>query len=192
MREFDEESIARLRGIFDVRKADRIEPEGLRPASVLVPLVNRGDGWSMVFSLRSDDLPVHGGQISFPGGALEEGEIPEQAAIRETEEEVGISRDGIELIGRLDDLIARTGFVVTPFVGVIQPQDEYKIQPTEVVEVFEAPMSVLLHPDNPEIRYLEYRKKTYPIYFYRHEAYEIWGITGRILKSFLDLARLTV
>ena len=96
MRSFDGESMGRLRGILGERPADYIAPGEFRPAAVLVALVERGGTWSVVLSRRSDELPVHSGQISFPGGALENGELPEDAAIREAGEEVGIDRDRIK------------------------------------------------------------------------------------------------
>lgn len=186
----DSSFVARLGAALAQRPAARIEPGSLRPAAVLICLVENPEGYSILFSKRSDELPVHSGQISFPGGAIEDGETPEQAALREAEEEVGIPRGEIELIGRLDDLVARSGFIVAPIVGVTRGNQRYVLQPTEVVEAFEAPLEILLDPENPEIRYVGYKGKTFPIYFYHYDSKEIWGITGRILKSFLDVVRL--
>ena len=128
------------------------------------------------------------GQIAFPGGAVEEGETLAAASVREAQEEVGIAPERVELIGRLDDLVtANTGFLVAPFVGVIHERIEYVLQESEVDEVFEVPVDALLAPSQPEVRYVTYQRKKYPAYFYRHLDYEIWGLTGRILKTFLDL-----
>ncbi|HEY5610750.1 MAG TPA: CoA pyrophosphatase, partial [Thermoanaerobaculia bacterium] len=108
------------------------------------------------------------------------------------EEEVGVPRECVELIGRLDDVITRTGFLVAPFVGVVETRIEYVLQPSEVVEVFEVPLEALLDESQPEIRYMTYRDSVYPVYFYCHDGVEIWGLTARMLKSCLDLVRLAV
>ena len=91
------------------------------------------------------------------------------------------------MIGRLDDLITNSGFLVAPFVGVIDQRIDYVLQAAEVDEVFEVPVDALLDESQPDVRYVAFRKRQYPAYFYRYEQYEIWGLTGRILKGFLDL-----
>jgi hypothetical protein len=92
----------------------------------------------------------------------------------------------VEVIGRLDDLVTHSGFLVAPFAGVIDQRIDYVLQASEVDEVFEVPIEALLSPQQPEVRYVPFRNKRYPAYFYRYEQYEIWGLTGRILKHFLD------
>jgi len=174
------------------RPAIALDAPEYRRAAVLVPLVRDGDGWSILFSRRADNLAAHSGQIAFPGGAVEAGETLELAAVRETEEEVGIARDRVELIGRLDDIITNSGFLVAPFVGTIATRIEYILSESEVAEVFEVPIDALLAIDQPEVRYVPFRDKRFPAYFYRYDRYEIWGLTGRMLKAFLDLVWLTV
>jgi 8-oxo-dGTP pyrophosphatase MutT (NUDIX family) len=184
---FDDTSLARLRGIVGARPAVAIDAPQYRRACVLIPLVRTNGDWSILFSRRSPNLAAHSGQIAFPGGAVEEGEALEAAATRETEEEVGIPPSSVALIGRLDDLITNSGFLVAPFVGVIDQRIEYVLQVSEVEEVFEVPVEALLQPSQPDVRYVAFRQRQYPAYFYRYERYEIWGLTGRILKAFLDL-----
>jgi len=184
---FGEASLARLREIVAARPAIAIDAPQYRRACVLIPLVFIDGAWSILFSRRSPNLAAHSGQIAFPGGAVEEGEALDAAAVREAEEEVGIPAGHVELIGRLDDLITNSGFLVAPFVGVITERIDYVLQESEVDEVFEVPVEALLQPEQPEVRYVAFRKRQYPAYFYRYEQYEIWGLTGRILKSFLDL-----
>jgi 8-oxo-dGTP pyrophosphatase MutT (NUDIX family) len=183
---FDDAALARLRTILAARPAIEIHAPKLKRAAVLVPLVPNGNGWSLLFSRRSASLAAHSGQIAFPGGGVEPGEALEAAAVREAHEEVGIASDRIELIGRLDDLVTNSGFLVAPFVGVIDERVDYVLQTSEVEEVFEVPIEALLAPDQPEVRYVAFREKKYPAYFYRYERHEIWGLTGRILKHFLD------
>ncbi|HEX8253414.1 MAG TPA: CoA pyrophosphatase [Thermoanaerobaculia bacterium] len=184
---FDDAALARLRGILANRPAVEIVAPQHRRACVLIPLVRNGTGWSVLFTRRSEALAAHSGQIAFPGGSVENGESLERAAVREAEEEVGIPAQRVELIGRLDDLITHSGFLVAPFVGVVQERVSYVIQESEVVEVFEVPLEALLDPRNPEVRRVPFREKQFPAYFYHHGPHEIWGLTGRMLKAFLDL-----
>jgi len=183
---FDDAALVRLRAILAARPAIAIDAPKLKRAAVLIPIVPNDGGWSLLFSRRSANLAAHSGQIAFPGGGVEPGESLESAAIREAHEEVGISSDHIELIGRLDDLVTNSGFLVAPFVGIVDERIDYVLQASEVEEVFEVPIEALLNPEQPEVRYVAFRGKNYPAYFYRHEQHEIWGLTGRILKHFLD------
>jgi 8-oxo-dGTP pyrophosphatase MutT (NUDIX family) len=189
---FTDASLEKLRALLAQRTAIALDAPEYRRAAVLVPLVRDGDGWTILFSRRADNLAAHSGQIAFPGGAVEAGETLELAAVRETEEEVGIARDRVELIGRLDDIITNSGFLVAPFVGTITTRLEYILSESEVAEVFEVPIDALLAIDQPEVRYVQFRDRRYPAYFYRYDRYEIWGLTGRMLKAFLDLVWLTV
>ncbi|HEY8182741.1 MAG TPA: CoA pyrophosphatase [Thermoanaerobaculia bacterium] len=187
MSRFTDASLDRLRQILGRRPAIEITAPEYRRACVLVPIVRVHDAWSILFSRRSANLAAHSGQIAFPGGAVEEGEALEAAAIREAEEEVGIHRGAVELIGRLDDVTTNSGFLVAPFVGVIQERIDYVLQEAEVTEVFEVPIEALLDIAQPEVRFVPFRERKYPAYFYRYRDYEIWGLTGRMLKAFLDL-----
>jgi mutator protein MutT len=184
---FDDAALDRLRVILRNRPAVEIHAPQHRRACVLIPLIRNGGGWSILFTRRSEHLAAHSGQIAFPGGSVEQGETLERAAMREAEEEVGIPSQHVELIGRLDDVITHSGFLVAPFAGVIHEPIDYVMQEAEVVEVFEVPVEALLDVSNPEVRYVPFRNKQYPAYFYRHGPHEIWGLTGRMLKAFLDL-----
>jgi 8-oxo-dGTP pyrophosphatase MutT (NUDIX family) len=183
----DDAAISRLRSIFAQRPAVEIHAPQHRRACVLIPLVRRGGSWSVLFTVRSANLAAHGGQISFPGGSVEAGEGLEDAARREAEEEVGIPRERVELIGRLDDLVTHSGFLVAPFAGIIDEPGSFRMQESEVVEIFEVPLEALLDPGTPEVRYVPFRGTDYPAYFYRYGRFEIWGLTGRMLKAFLDM-----
>lgn len=184
---FDDDALVRLRDRLAKRPAIGIDAPQFRRASVLIPLIRNADRWSILFTRRAENLAAHSGQIAFPGGAVEDGETLEQAATRETEEEVGIRSRDVELIGRLDDLVTNSGFLVAPFVGVVHEPIEYVMQEAEVVEVFEVPIDAFLDPARPEVRYVTFQERSYPAYYYLYEQYEIWGLTGRMLKSFLDL-----
>jgi mutator protein MutT len=185
---FDERALERLRDTLAQRPAIEIDAPQHRRASVLIPLIREDDGsYVLVFSRRAENLAAHGGQIAFPGGSVEDGETLEEAVTREAEEEVGIPRTSVELIGRLDDLITNSGFLVAPYCGIVHERVEYVMQQSEVAEVFEVPVEALLDEKQPEVRFVTFRTRRYPAYFYRYRDYEIWGLTGRIVKSFLDL-----
>jgi 8-oxo-dGTP pyrophosphatase MutT (NUDIX family) len=183
---FDDVALTRLRAILAARPALEIDAPSLKRAAVLIPLIPTDDGWSLLLSRRSANLAAHSGQIAFPGGGVEAGEPLEAAAVREAHEEVGIASERVELIGRLDDLITNSGFLVAPFAGLIDQRIDYVLQAAEVDEVFEVPIEALLKPDQPQVRYVAFRNKRYPAYYYSYEQHEIWGLTGRILKHFLD------
>ena len=190
---FDDSSLERLRAMLARRPAVEIDAPEHRRASVLIPLIRANDGtWSLIFSRRAENMAAHSGQIAFPGGSVEPGETLEAAVTREAEEEVGIPRHHVELFGRHDDLITNSGFLVAPFCGIVHERVEYVMQQSEVVEVFEVPIDALLADGQPEVRYVAFRKRSYPAYFYRFGAYEIWGLTGRIVKSFLDLVWMSL
>jgi 8-oxo-dGTP pyrophosphatase MutT (NUDIX family) len=119
------------------------------PAAVLVPLVERAEGFTILFTQRTADLKSHAGQISFPGGRLEPADPDAVAgALRETAEEIGLDASHIEILGRLDPYVTVTGYEVTPVVGAVTPPFELKADPTEVADIFEVPLAFFLDPAN--------------------------------------------
>lgn len=192
MKPFDTAALKTLRHILAARPADHFDMDWLKRASVLIPLVPIDGSWHLLFSRRSMDLAVHSGQISFPGGGANEDESLADAALREMEEEIGIDSSIVEIIGRLDDVITHTGFLVAPFVGIVATRPEYVLQESEVDEIFEVPIEELLAEGTPGVRYVDYKGLDYPVYSYPTEYMEIWGLTGRILKAFIDVVRLAV
>ena len=155
------------------------------PAAVLVPLINRDDGLTVLFTERSRDLPDHPGQISFPGGRVEPGDADAGiAALREAEEEVGLSRERVTLLGRLEPYETVTGYRVTPVVGWVEPPVEIKADPVEVADVFEVPLAFLLEPANLQRHFRmvgNIRRDYYAIPY--GERY-IWGATAAMLLIF--------
>src|SRR5262249_45138167 len=129
----------------------------IKPAAVLAPIVKRDSGWTMLFTQRAHDLPSHAGQISFPGGRMEQGETPVQTALRETQEEIGLDERFIEPIGGWNAYETGTGFRIVPIVGLIAPAFALTLDAREVAETFEVPVDFLLNPANHERREGEWR-----------------------------------
>ena len=155
------------------------------PAAVLVPLINRDDGLTVLFTERSRDLPDHPGQISFPGGRVEPGDADAGiAALREAEEEVGLSRERVTLLGRLEPYETVTGYRVTPVVGWVEPPFEIKADPVEVAEVFEVPLAFLLEPANLQQHFRIVGNTRRDYYAIPYGERYIWGATAAMLLIF--------
>ena len=157
-------------------------------AAVLVPLVNRGGGVRVLFTQRTLHLDDHAGQISFPGGRVEAGDASrEETALRETEEEIGIARGSVAVLGRLPDYEIPSGFRIAPVVGWIEPPFEVKPDPHEVAAVFEAPLGHFLDARNYQRREYRFRGRHRHYLAVPHEGRYIWGATAGMLYS---LARM--
>lgn len=177
----------RVRGDYELNP-DFGTPPRWREAAVLVPLVDHPDGLTMIFTERTAHLAAHAGQVSFPGGQIEPDDVdPEDAALRETEEEIGLSRKSIEVLGRLDIYLTRTGFRVTPVVGLVRPPFHLRPDPEEVAEVFEVPLSIILSPDNPQEVSREILGKPRRFYAFPYQGHFIWGATAGMLVNLRDL-----
>ena len=172
---------------------DRLEPPPppLKPAAVLVPIVEHADALTVLLTKRTDHLADHAGQVSFPGGRIEpEDPDPERAALREAHEEVGLPADRVELVGRLDIYRTRTGFEVVPVVGLVRPPlDDLKPDPYEVAEVFEVPLSFILDPINHELHTRELRGMTRTFYVLPYQGRNIWGATAGMLVNLAQVLR---
>ena len=186
----------RLRGdhdlnpVFDPALYDPGRP--LRDAAVLVPIVDRPEGLTVLLTRRSPHLPDHAGQISFPGGGIDPGDADaEAAALRETEEEIGLARRHVTLIGRLDTYIVRTGFSVVPVVGLLRPPFDLRAEAGEVDEIFEVPLPFFLAPASRLLHSRMFRGAERFFYAYPYGDYYIWGATAGILSNLCDVLRET-
>lgn len=166
------------------------KPVKLKPAAVLVPIVDRPDGMTILLTQRTDHLHDHAGQISFPGGRAEPSDADLQAtALRETEEEVGLPRDRIDLVGQLDIYVTRTGFEVTPVVGIVNPPFPVKPDPFEVADVFEVPLSFIVDPNNHEQDSRMHNGVARQFYVLPFEGRYIWGATAGMLVNLSEVLR---
>lgn len=162
--------------------------EVLTAAAVLVPLVERADGLTILLTQRTDHLRDHAGQISFPGGRIEASDASEEAAaLREADEEIGLHPGLVELVGRLDVYNTRTGFEVTPIVGLVDPVHTLKPDPFEVADVFEVPLTVVMDATNHERHSAQFRGKLRHYYVLSYENRYIWGATAGMLINLYEV-----
>ncbi len=175
-------------GAFDLLRATGLELGEIptQPAAVLVPIVLHQKP-AILLTARAQHLRRHAGQVAFPGGRLEPGESPEDAALRETEEEIGLPRDWPRVLGRMPQHLTGTGYAVTPVLGLLAPGFSLVPDANEVEEAFELPLSVLLDPDAPRREAREWKGKLREYWVWPHERHYIWGATASIL---VNLARV--
>ena len=169
----------------------RAQGRAVTPASVLVPIVAREHGLTVLLTQRSEHLTDHGGQISFPGGRREESDAsPVETALRETEEEVGLDRRHAEVLGILPDYFTGTGYKVTPVVAIVQPPFEVNADPEEVAEVFEVPLAFLMDGAHHQLRDVELPNGTRrTFYSMPYQRYFIWGATAGMLRNLFHFLR---
>ena len=159
----------------------------LKCAAVLVPLVWQDDEWHLLFTRRTDKVESHKGQVSFPGGACDEGEtLPEQTALREAEEEIGLQASGIRVLGRLANLITISYFRVTPVVGVVKWPTVFRVGEHEVARVFTIPLGWLANETNRWQFEIPGTKRSV-IAYHPYDGELLWGATARMTVDFLKV-----
>ena len=163
-------------------------PAAPTPAAVLIGLVEHPEGLAVLLTQRTAHLTAHAGQISFPGGRIE-GEDADavDAALRETEEEVGLTRDRVRVVGRLDNYVTGTGFEITPIVGIVMPPFALAIDPFEVAEAFEVPLAFILDRRNHQRVARESAGRTRAFFVLPFEGRNIWGATAGILVNLAEV-----
>ncbi|MAU40701.1 MAG: CoA pyrophosphatase [Kordiimonas sp.] len=160
----------------------------LKPAAVLVPLVERQAGLTVLLTQRASHLNKHAGQISFPGGRSDaQDRNAMETALRETKEEIGIERQLIDIAGAMDDYETVTGFTVTPVIGFVQPTFELEIDRNEVDDAFEVPLDFLMDPGNHQLQSRIHKGHERHFYAVPYENRYIWGATAAMLVRFSQL-----
>jgi 8-oxo-dGTP pyrophosphatase MutT (NUDIX family) len=160
-------------------------PREIRPAAVLVPVVGRESGLTVLFTRRTAHLNDHAGQISFPGGRSEPGDASTaETALRETAEEIGLEASRVEVLGELSQYVTVTGYRVTPVVGLVFPPFELKPDEFEVAEVFEVPLDFLIDPANHQRNSIVYEGGARHYYAVPYGDHYIWGATAGMLMNF--------
>ena len=159
----------------------------LRPAAVLVPVWQRPEGAGVILTKRSSHLKHHPGQIAFPGGKVDATDAsPEAAALRETQEEIGLHPTRVEILGTLPVHETVTGFAITPFVGMVRGPFDPVPEAGEVDEVFTVPLSHVLTPARFAIERRRWMGVWRRYYAVPYGPYYIWGATARILRGLAD------
>lgn len=161
-----------------------------RQAAVLMPVFELDCEYHFLLTRRTEEVQTHKGQISFPGGMREGKESLMDTALRETYEEVGIGRDRIEILGRFHDYMAITQFRVTPFAAFLHAPFTVKPQVSEVAEILHVPFRTFTDPRLLRIEKTTIAKKETDVYYYAFGAHQIWGLTARIIKEFMDALKL--
>lgn len=174
-------------------------PSGLhqgepRSAAVLIPLLRKENVWHVLLTRRTDTLPEHSGQVAFPGGRVESGDInPEDTALREAREEIGLKPTDVQVLGRLNDFVTITNYRVTPVVGVIPWPFSLHLEKREVSRVFTIPLEWLADPANREEQ-LRSLPPPYPpvtvIYFHPYDNEILWGASARFTVTLLKILSL--
>jgi len=169
---------------FAVYGDDGAGRSGTTAAAVLIPVIAQAQGLTVLFTQRTQHLKSHSGQVSFPGGRAEPGDASaEFTALREAQEEIGLALERVEILGRLPEYHTRTGFRVTPVIGLIQPPLELTPDPREVESVFEVPLSFLLDPANRQRRTREFQGRSVGFYVFEYQGHMIWGATAGMLVN---------
>jgi len=156
---------------------------GLRPAAVLVPVIDRHPVPTVLLTMRPLSMPHHAGQVSFPGGVMERGETPMRAALREAREETGLAPEMADPLGFLPARPTGTGFCVAPLVARIDPSFAPIPCPREVEEVFEIPLPDLMNPDGHAREYIHTRDGMRVYWVMRHDGRRVWGATAAMLRA---------
>lgn len=178
---------APLRSDHDLNPDWDEPPPSPREAAVLAPIVKRPGGWTLLLTERSRDLAMHSGQVAFPGGRIDVTDAsPLAAALRETEEEVGLDRRFIEPIGAWDRYETITGYRVTPIVALVEPGFTLTLAHGEVAAAFETPLSFLMNPANHEKREAELRGRKRYYYAMPYDGHFIWGATAGMIRALYE------
>jgi 8-oxo-dGTP pyrophosphatase MutT (NUDIX family) len=176
----------RLRKALNARKPRRVSLADARDAAVLIPVVG-SPAPTLIFTVRTETLPSHKGQISFPGGSIDPDENAVQAALRETHEEVGIEPGAVEVVGELDSMPTFvSGYVIAPVVGWLDEMPALVPNPAEVAEVLTVPIADLVEDIRAQPGFI-HRGQTYPTEAWLWHDHVIWGVTARLLRTFLVL-----
>ena len=176
------------RGDHDLNPGMTPPNAALRPAAVLVPLIDRAEGMSVLLTQRTAHLSAHAGQIAFPGGRVEpEDSDAVAAALRETEEEIGLARERVTLVGRLDTYVTGTGFEITPVVGIVSTPFALTVDPFEVADVFEVPLSFVLDPGNHRRTERDFEQRRRVFFVLPYQGRNIWGATAGMLVNLAEV-----
>ncbi len=174
----------RLAEVGDLDLVDRERLTSIRPAAVLIPVIPRPHGPTALLTQRPDTMASHPGQVAFPGGKVDNIDADEvAAALREAEEEVGVDPSSVELIARSAPYVTGTAFRITPVIGVLPPDFEARPDPTEVADVFEAPLEFLFNTTNHQTGQAYWKGRHRRYVEMPWQGFRIWGVTAGIIRD---------
>jgi len=184
--------IQQIQNLLSSRQRRVIEHPPFSHAAVLVPLFQKEGDCHLLFTKRSEEVKYHKGEISFPGGVVDEEDRELiHTALREAHEEIGLKESDVQIIGVLDDIVTITEFIVTPIVGLFPYPYPFKVSEVEIAELIEVPIASLLNEDSFSEREIFRGGQNEIVYAYQYGKHIIWGATARILRQFLDLITLS-
>ena len=159
---------------------------GLAKAAVLFLFFVRDGSLEILLTQRTDTVEHHKGQVSFPGGMTDDGDLhAEDTALREAEEEIGLVRSAVEIVGRTDDFVTPTGFAITPVIGILKEDPPLRLNQDEVEAVFFTPLGLFLDPSAEEAFEREWEGQSQVVFSYQYGQFRIWGVTATIIRTFL-------
>jgi 8-oxo-dGTP pyrophosphatase MutT (NUDIX family) len=180
------DTVRAIRGLFDSYQRQEILDPGLRRAAVLIPLFPENGELHVLLTRRTDEVEHHKGQISFPGGVSDPVDTGLVAtALREAEEEIGLPRTQVEILGLLSDLSTPSGFNIAPVVGYVPSLPRLKAHPVEVAEMISVPLAFFVNPANEHLTTVERDGVPRRVYHYAFGPYDIWGATAAIVHMFV-------
>lgn len=187
-----EETLDQIRQALAEYVPRRLDQSTATAAAVLILVYEWDAEAHVLFTERTGQVEHHKGQISFPGGACDEGDNDlEVTALRETYEEIGVRPEDVEIIGQLDDLVTISNFRVTPYVGILATQSEYSfvLNEHEVAQVVQVPLAYLLDERNMELEVRQHQGREVLTPAFSYDGHRIWGATARMLHQLIELLR---
>lgn len=195
-----------LKKVFKDYKVGINDENIMKKSAVILPIINIDGVDSILFEVRTDELSLNPGEICFPGGRIEDGETPKEAAIRECNEEIGLSFDNIDVMTELDTFVSNTNMIIYPFLACIKGDYKFSINESEVKEILTIPLEYLVSMEPVSVynklitipsddfpfenilngKNYKFREGSYRVLFYKYKDYVIWGMTARILENFLN------
>jgi 8-oxo-dGTP pyrophosphatase MutT (NUDIX family) len=162
-------------------------PRQLRDAAVLIPVVDHGPEASVILTKRAEKLTSHSGQVAFPGGRIDPTDAsPEDAALREAKEEIGLDASHVEIIGRMPDYVSGSGYRIAPVLSIVRPGFTLSINEHEVDAAFEVPLRFLMDPANHAQNSREFNKRVWVYYDMPYGGQRIWGVTAGIIRTLYE------
>jgi 8-oxo-dGTP pyrophosphatase MutT (NUDIX family) len=178
--------LSHIRSFLDHHEAVSLPSHGLSRAAVLFPIIEDSGSAEILLTKRTDLVEHHKGQIAFPGGMMDpEDKDAEATALREAEEEIGLPPGLVRILGRTDDLITPTGFIITPVIAELIERPRIILNKREVEEAFYAPVSLFLNASQEKTSEREWQGKKETVFSYQFGEHRIWGVTAAIIRGFL-------